>query len=179
MSVIELSCNCFSEMRWHLSRVMRKPNNVAVHHETTQTSLGISSSWSQSSLCAWWKPGSLVSTERTTHALTILGGCTGWSESSLCAWWKLVSLVFNWVHNGGSDQTGRMYRLIWVIAVCTMKAWVLSFSWAHNGDSDQTGRMHRLIWVIAFHTLTYGMAHMKYIDLVVLLCKHRKWYFLV
>ena len=37
-----------------------------------------------------------------------------WSESSLSAWRKLESLATHWAHSEGSDQTGRMPRLIWV-----------------------------------------------------------------
>ena len=37
-----------------------------------------------------------------------------WSESSLSAWRKVGSLATHWTHNKGSDQTGRMPRLIWV-----------------------------------------------------------------
>ena len=38
------------------------------------------------------------------------------SESSLSAWRKLGSLATHWAHSKGSDQTGRMPRLIWVFA---------------------------------------------------------------
>ena len=39
-----------------------------------------------------------------------------WSESSLSAWRKLGSLATHWAHSEDSDQTGRMPRLIWVVA---------------------------------------------------------------
>ena len=39
-----------------------------------------------------------------------------WSESSLSTWRKLRSLATHWGHSEGSDQTGRMPRLIWVFA---------------------------------------------------------------
>ena len=39
-----------------------------------------------------------------------------WTETSLSAWRKLGSLATHWAHNEDSDQTGRMPRLIWVIA---------------------------------------------------------------
>ena len=55
-----------------------------------------------------------------------LGICPVWSESSLSAWRKLRSLVTHWVHNEDSDQTGRMPRLIWVFAGCTLNLLVLS-----------------------------------------------------
>ena len=50
-------------------------------------------------------------------------------QSSLSVWRKLGSLATHWLHNGDSDQTGRMPRLIWVF--------------------DQTRWMPRLIWVFA------------------------------
>ena len=43
-----------------------------------------------------------------------------WSESSLSAWRKLGSLATQWAHSDDSDQTGRMPRLIWVFAGCTL-----------------------------------------------------------
>ena len=45
-----------------------------------------------------------------------LGTRPVWSESSLSAWRKLGSLDSHWAHCEGSDQTGRMPRLIWVFA---------------------------------------------------------------
>ena len=49
-----------------------------------------------------------------------------WSESSLSAWRNLGSLATHWVHSEDSDQTGRMPRLIWVFAGCTLILLVLS-----------------------------------------------------
>ena len=45
-----------------------------------------------------------------------LGTRPVWSESSLSTWRKLGSLATHWAHSEGSDQTGRMPRLIWVFA---------------------------------------------------------------
>ena len=39
-----------------------------------------------------------------------------WSESSLSAWRKFGSLATHWAHSEDSDQTGRMPKLIWVLA---------------------------------------------------------------
>ena len=55
-----------------------------------------------------------------------LGICPVWSESSLSAWRKLGSLATHWGHSEDSDQTGRMPRLIWVLAGCTLILLVLS-----------------------------------------------------
>ena len=49
-----------------------------------------------------------------------------WSESLLSAWRKLGSLATHWAHSKGSDQTGRMPRLIWVFAGRTLILLVLS-----------------------------------------------------
>ena len=49
-----------------------------------------------------------------------------WPESSLSAWRKLGSLATHWAHSEDSDQTGRMPRLIWVFAGCTLILLVLT-----------------------------------------------------
>ena len=56
-----------------------------------------------------------------------------WSETSLSAWRKLGSLATHWAHSKDSDQTGRMPRLIWVFAGCTLILLVLSCR-ASNGS---------------------------------------------
>ena len=50
-----------------------------------------------------------------------------WSESSLSAWRNLGSLATHWAHCEDSGQTGRMPRLIWVIAGRTVTLLVLSW----------------------------------------------------
>ena len=47
-----------------------------------------------------------------------------YSESSLSAWRKLGSLVTHWVDNEDSDQTGRMPKMIWVLAGHTSFCWI-------------------------------------------------------
>ena len=53
-----------------------------------------------------------------------------WSESSLSPWRDLGSLATHWAHSEDSDQTGRMSRLIWVLAgrtcdfVCFVTLWL-------------------------------------------------------
>ena len=49
-----------------------------------------------------------------------------WSESSLSAWRSIGSLATHWAHSEGSDQTGRMPRLIWVFAGRTLILLVFS-----------------------------------------------------
>ena len=50
-----------------------------------QISLGVRPVWSESSLSAWRKLGSLAAHWAQAKTLIWLGGCPGWSESSLCA----------------------------------------------------------------------------------------------
>ena len=50
-----------------------------------------------------------------------------WSESSLSTWRKLGSLATRWGDSEDSDQAGRMLRLIWVFAGCTVILLVLSW----------------------------------------------------
>ena len=83
-----------------MSYLMTKPTNLDVRPAKTQISLGIR---------------------------------TVWSESSLSAWRKFGSLATHWVHCKDSDQTGRMPRLIWVFAGCTVILFVLSWG-GSNGN---------------------------------------------
>ena len=55
-----------------------------------------------------------------------LGIRSAWSESSLSALRKLGSLPIHYAHSDNSDQTGRMPRLIWVFAGCTVTLLILS-----------------------------------------------------
>ena len=43
-----------------------------------------------------------------------------WSESLLSTWKHIGSLATKWAHSEDSDQAGRMPRLIWVFAGCTL-----------------------------------------------------------
>ena len=49
-----------------------------------------------------------------------------WSEASLSAWSNLGPLATHGGHREDADQTGRMPRLIWVLAGCTVILLVLS-----------------------------------------------------
>ena len=49
-----------------------------------------------------------------------------WSESSLCAQWIAKDTSFLHADSEDSGQTGRMPRLIWVFAGCTVTLLVLS-----------------------------------------------------
>ena len=61
-----------------------------------------------------------------------LGIRTVWSESSLSTWRRLGSLATHWAHSEDSDQTGRMPRLIWVLAGRTITLLVLSCRGSFN-----------------------------------------------
>ena len=60
-----------------------------------------------------------------------------WSESSLSAWRKLGFLATNWVHSKDS-QTGRMPRLIRVLAGRTVILLVLSWGGSCGADRNMT-----------------------------------------
>ena len=74
---------------------MTKPTKWHVR-PAKSISLGILPVWSESSLSAWRKFGSLA-THSTAKTLIRLGGCPGWSESSLGT--PVILLVLSW---GGS-----------------------------------------------------------------------------
>ena len=75
-----------------------KTNNVVVRPAKTRVSLNIRQVWSESSLSAWRKLGSLATHWSTTNTLIRLGGCPGWSESLLGA--HAILLVLS---RGGSS----------------------------------------------------------------------------
>ena len=77
--------NAFWAMKWH------------VRPAKTQISLGIRPVWSESSLSAWRKLGSLATHWAQAKTLIRLGRCPGWSESLLGT--HAILLVLSW---GGS-----------------------------------------------------------------------------
>ena len=56
-----------------------------------------------------------------TNKMTVRPAKTQISLES--AWRKLGSWATHWAHSEDSDQTGRMSRLIWVFAGCTVLSW--------------------------------------------------------
>ena len=62
-----------------------KTNKMTVRPAKTQISLGIRPVWSESSLSAWRKLGSLATHWAHSEDSDRMGGCPGWSESSLGA----------------------------------------------------------------------------------------------
>ena len=78
--------------------------------------------------------------ECTQRRQISLGICPVWSESSLSTGRKLGPLGTHWAHSEGSDQTGRMPRLIWVFTGRTLILLVLSCrgSFADSVDPVKT-----------------------------------------
>ena len=78
-------------------------------------------------------------------------------QSSLSAWRKLVSLATHWAQSK-TDQTGRMSRLIWVFAGCTLILLVLSWGGSNNVIRDQLQGKHMTILTklyIELHAFLY------------------------
>ena len=100
---------------------------MSVRPAKTQTSLGIRTVWSESSLSAWRKFGPLatVPTESTAKTLIRLGGCPGWSESSLGAhslcWFCHVAAHFLFKHLllTISWRYENDYLCLWLILKCS------------------------------------------------------------
>ena len=84
-NVITLWSSLLTIPEHDMSCVMTKPTKWHVRPAKTQISLGIHPVWSESSLSAWRKLGSLAPIERTAKTLIRLGRCPGWSESLLGA----------------------------------------------------------------------------------------------
>ena len=71
-----------------------------------------------------------VRPEKTHISLGIL---PAWTESSLCAKWVAKDPSFLRADSEDSDQTGRLPRLIWVFAGCTLILLVLSCCGSYCG----------------------------------------------
>ena len=69
-----------------------------------------------------------------------------WSESSLCASWVAKDTSFLHADSEDSDQTGRMPRLIWVFAGCTLSLLVLS---CRGSSIRYVDGKHKKEWVCA------------------------------
>ena len=113
---------------------MTKPTKWHVRSAKTQISLGIRPVWSESSLSAWRKLGSLAthgahsedSDQTGRMTLIRLGRCPGWSESSLGA--HAVSLVLSRggsfhaaTHNARWPSTPQGVSLMW--PPCQVVCW--------------------------------------------------------
>ena len=115
-------------------------------------SLGNCPVWSESSLPAWRKLGSLATQLSAQRRLIRLGGCQGWSESSLGA--HAILLVLSW----GGSPFGELvlgsidYRsgvvLIWATS------WEnLFMPYANNKSTDQPVHPCSLISAFVVHCL--------------------------
>ena len=81
-------------------------------------------------------------TVRPAKTRISLGICPVWSESSLSIWRNHGSLAIYWAHSEDSDQTGRMPRLIWVFAGCTLILLVLS---CRGSDKDERLKLYTTV----------------------------------
>ena len=99
----------------YLSRIRTKPTKWHVHPAKTQISLGIRPVWSESSLSAWRKLGSLVTIERTAKTLIRLGG----SGSSLGA--QSLCFVMSWLISSSNSMPAAVHGVVsgfGMFAVC-------------------------------------------------------------
>ena len=89
--IIIICTGSYETLRWATAELTNEPphdkSNIHVHPAKTRISLGIPPVWSESSLSAWRKLGSLATHwEHSENSDQIrLGECPGWSESSLSA----------------------------------------------------------------------------------------------
>ena len=77
-----------------MSHCTTKPTRWHVRLAKTQIRLGIRPVWSESSLCAWRKPGSLATNWAPAKTLIRQGGCPGWFESSLGVGFVVLRLIW-------------------------------------------------------------------------------------
>ena len=87
-----------------------------------------------------------------------------WSESSLSAWRKLGSLTTHWVHSEGSDQTGRMSRLIRVFAGRTVTLLVLSWGGSNPISAKGKEKNRIIITIIIWIFTTNGVCYIYSAD---------------
>ena len=112
-----------------MSLCMTKPTKWHARPAKIQISLSIRPVWSEFSLSAWRKLGSLATHWVQAKTVIRLGGCPGWPEPSLCA--HVISLVLSF---GGSNfyecmpyKCIKWFQLSWICFirywVCMLHAW--------------------------------------------------------
>ena len=128
---------------------MTKHTKWHVCPSKTQTSLGIRPVWSEFSLSAWRKLGSLTFFERTMKDLIRLGGCPGWSESSLDAQSILAHLsrrLTRWAYNipmvrRPSVVRRRPHFQTWISLKPVGQSWSMWFMCSITGVGE---RLHKV-----------------------------------
>ena len=141
---------------------MTKPTKWALCPAKTQISLGIRPVWSESSLSAWRKLGSLATqwvhsevsdqTGQMPRLIWVFAGCTvillvlschvNWAASS-----EFVSLsIPSWQILTAHAQPFRGAR---DLAFCLKVLLDSLLVWASSGSSGETARMRRLAWTVA------------------------------
>ena len=141
---------------------MTEPTKWAVHPAKTQISLGVRRVWSESSLSAWRKLGSLATHEahsedsdqtgQMPRLIWVFAGCTdhfvGFEAAQIM---KMPS--------EDSDQPVHLCSLTRVFAVCLKMVWVLSHPYSAKKD-----------WSNSWAVQTDLRLHRTHVILLVLLC---------
>ena len=110
----------------YMSRRMTKPTKWHVRPAKTKINLSIRPVWSESSLSAWRKLGSLANIPNSKFIH--FSGYTITYNYMRCNTISNILVATHWTHSEDSDQTERMPRLIWVLAGRTVILLVLSWS---------------------------------------------------
>ena len=120
-STIFQSCRDGAIASWVINQYFRGVKCLAQGHNTAAVGLEPRTSRSGVRHSTTEPPRSpnkmSVHPAKTQISLSI---CPVWSESLLSAWRNLVPLATHWAHSEDYDQTGRMPRLIWVLAGGTL-----------------------------------------------------------
>ena len=118
----------------YVSRLMTKPTKWHVRPAKTQISLDIRPVWSESSLSAWGKLGSLASIPNSKFIH--FSGYTIIYNYMRCNTISNILVATHWTHSEDSDQTERMPRLIWVLVGRTVILFVLSWGGSYIDDLE-------------------------------------------
>ena len=138
-------CVVFESPAMHLSRLMSESIKWHMRPAKTQISLGIRPVWSEASLAAWRKLGSLATHwahSEDSDQTGRMGGCPGWSDSSLGAqtfcWFyhEVAHLSFGLLYFDYSMVFREVssHNIFWLIScqsqVC--KTWMLHVSFMYS-----------------------------------------------
>ena len=139
-----------------MSRLLTKPAKWYVRPAKTQISLGIRPVWSESSLSAWRKLGSLA-----TH------------------WVHSEETATHWAHSEETNQTGRMPRLIWVFAGHTVILLVLSWGGSNTiCNHPQTTILFAVIAPKWHYMMPLGFQMYHRISFFKLMTANQKWHYI-
>ena len=125
-----------------------KTNKMIVRPAKTQISLGIRPVWSESSLSAWRKLGSLATHWAHREDSDQTGRCPGWSESSLGAQ-SFCWFCHEAAHILKTLDKGKILRIPMTSKItepCHEKTCLMSY--AKNKDADQPTHQRSMISVL-------------------------------